>query len=212
MGITSTLEPVPSLCLGVADLSVYEMVGANATFANKGVWIEPTMYTRVEDKFGNVIIDFQPKTNEAMSEEAAYVMLDLMKGVVDGEYNKCAGDYRKARGKSPMYHIGTGMRLRGSVSESRPYVGHRYPIAGKTGTTQNNSDGWFMGMVPNLVTGVWVGAEDRAAHFQSITYGQGASMALPIWALYMKACYEDPELDISKGEFEKPQNLSLIHI
>ncbi|MDF1675129.1 MAG: transglycosylase domain-containing protein [Vicingaceae bacterium] len=205
MGITSTLEPVPSLCLGVADLSVYEMVGANATFANKGVWIEPTMYTRVEDKFGNVIIDFQPKTNEAMSEEAAYVMLDLMKGVVDGEYNKCAGDYRKARGKSPMYHSGTGMRLRGSVSESRPYVGHRYPIAGKTGTTQNNSDGWFMGITPDLVTGVWVGADERSIRFATTAMGQGANTALPIWGYYMQKVHADPTIKISDGDFERPQ-------
>jgi len=205
MGITSTLEPVPSLCLGVADLSVYEMVGANATFANKGVFIEPTMYTRVEDKFGNVIIDFQPKTNEAMSEETAYVMLDLMKGVVDGEYNKCIGDYRKARGKSPMYHSGTGMRLRGSVSESRPYVGHRYPIAGKTGTTQNNSDGWFMGITPDLVTGVWVGADERSIRFATTAMGQGANTALPIWGYYMQKVHADSTLKISSGDFERPQ-------
>lgn len=205
MGITSMLEPVPSLCLGVADLTVYEMVGAMATFANKGVWIEPTMYTRVEDKFGNVIIDFQPKTNEAMSEEDAYVMLDLMKGVVDGEYNKCIGDYRKARGKSPMYHSGTGMRLRGSVSESRPYVGHRYPIAGKTGTTQNNSDGWFMGITPDLVTGVWVGAEERSIRFASTAMGQGANTALPIWGYYMQKVHGDPTIKISNGDFERPQ-------
>lgn len=205
MGITSHLDPVPSLCLGVADLSVYEMVGANATFANKGVWIEPTMYTRVEDKFGNVIIDFQPKTNEAMSEEAAYVMLDLMKGVVDGEYNKCAGDYRKARGKNPMYHSGTGMRLRGSISESRPYVGHRYPIAGKTGTTQNNSDGWFMGITPDLVTGVWVGADERSIRFATTAMGQGANTALPIWGYYMQKVHADPTINISDGDFERPQ-------
>ncbi|MDT8413471.1 MAG: transglycosylase domain-containing protein [Vicingaceae bacterium] len=205
MGITSTLEPVPSLCLGVADLSVYEMVGANATFANKGVFIEPTMYTRVEDKFGNVIIDFQPKTNEAMSEETAYVMLDLMKGVVDGEYNKCVGDYLKARGKDRRYHLGTGMRLKGSVSESRPYVGHRYPIAGKTGTTQNNSDGWFMGITPDLVTGVWVGAEERSIRFATTAMGQGANTALPIWGYYMQKVHADPTIKISSGDFERPQ-------
>ena len=146
LGIKNKLDPVPSLCLGVADLSVYEMVGANATFANKGVYVEPTMFTRIEDKHGNVIMDVNPDSKEAMSEEHAYVMLDLMKGIVDGEYNKCMGDARKARGKSPMYTSGTGMRLRGRTSEQRPYVGHKYSIAGKTGTTQNNSDGWFMGL------------------------------------------------------------------
>ena len=205
MGITSPLNPVPSLCLGVADLSVYEMVGANATFANKGVWIEPTMYTRIEDKHGNVIIDMIPKSNEAMSEETAYVMLDLMKGVVDSEFNRCVGDYRKARGKNPMYNAGTGMRLRGRVSDYRPYVGHKYPIAGKTGTTQNNSDGWFMGITPDLVTGVWVGAEDRSVRFRSTALGQGANMALPIWGYYMQKVHGDESINISDGDFEKPE-------
>lgn len=201
MGITSPLEPVPSLCLGVADLSVYEMVGANATMANKGVWIEPSMFTRIEDKHGNVIVDFKPKTNEAMSEETAYVMLDLMKGVVDGEYNKCMGDLMK----NPRYTSGTGMRLRGSISESRPYVGHRYPIAGKTGTTQNNSDGWFMGITPDLVTGVWVGAEDRSIRFATTDMGQGANTALPIWGYYMQKVHADSSIKISSGDFERPE-------
>lgn len=194
MGITSHLDPVPSLCLGVADLSVYEMVGAMASLANKGVFIEPTMYTRVEDKFGNVIIDTRPKTNEAMSEETAYVMLDLMKGVVDGVYNKCLGN-----------HLGTGMRLRGSITAARPYTGHRYPIAGKTGTTQNNSDGWFMGITPDLVTGVWVGADERSIRFATTDMGQGANTALPIWGYYMQKVHADKNLKISSGDFERPQ-------
>lgn len=201
MGVTSKLDPVPSLCLGVADLTVYEMVGANASLANKGVWIEPSMYTRIEDKHGNVIVDFKPKSNEAMSEETAYVMLDLMKGVVDGEYNKCVGDLMK----NPRYNSGTGMRLRGTISESRPYVGHRYPIAGKTGTTQNNSDGWFMGITPDLVTGVWVGAEDRSVRFATTAMGQGANTALPVWGYYMQKVHEDKTLNISDGDFEKPE-------
>lgn len=205
MGITSKLDPVPSLCLGVADISVYEMVGANASMVNKGVWIEPSMYTRIEDKYGNVIVDFNPKTNEAMSEETAYVMLDLMKGVVDAEYNKCIGDLRKSKGKSPMYRSGTGMRLRGAESEARPYAGHKYPIAGKTGTTQNNSDGWFMGLTPDLVTGVWVGADERAIRFASTNMGQGANTALPIWGYYMKKVHNDPKIKISSGDFEKPE-------
>ena len=201
MGITSPLEAVPSLCLGVADLSVYEMVGANSTMANKGVWIEPTMYTRIEDKHGNVIIDFKPKTNEAMSEETAYVMLDLMKGVVDGERNNCIGSLMK----NPRNVSGTGMRLRGSITESRPYTGHRYPIAGKTGTTQNNSDGWFMGLTPDLVTGVWVGAEERSIRFATTDMGQGANTALPIWGYFMQKVHADPTLKISSGDFEKPE-------
>jgi penicillin-binding protein 1A len=206
MGITSHLDPVPSLCLGVADISLYEMVGANASMVNKGVWIEPTMYTRVEDKFGNVIIDVRPKTNEAMSEETAYVMLDLMKGVVDGEYNKCIGDKRKAAGKQPRYTQGTGMRLRGTISKSRPYAGHRYPIAAKTGTTQNNSDGWFMGLTPDLVTGVWVGADERAIRFATTNMGQGANTALPVWGYYMQKIKADATLDYPDKDFEKPDN------
>jgi len=204
MGITANLEPVPSLCLGVADISVFEMVGANATFANKGIYIEPSMFTRVEDKHGNVIIDANPNTKEAMSEETAYVMLNLMKGVTVGAYNKCIGDRRKARGKSPRYVSGTGMRLRGTVSKARPYVGHRYPIAGKTGTTQNNSDGWFMGITRDLVTGVWVGADERAIRFATTNMGQGANTALPVWGYYMQKVMADKRLNISKEDFEKP--------
>lgn len=193
MGITSQVDPVPSLCLGVADISVYEMVGANATFANKGVWIEPTMYTRIEDKYGNVIVDVNPKTNEAMDEETAYVMLELMKGVTSGVKNECKGKI-----------LGTAMRLRGAITKARPYAGHRYPIAGKTGTTQNNSDGWFMGLTPDLVTGVWVGADERAVRFTSTNLGQGANTALPVWAYYMQKVHADKSLNISDGDFEKP--------
>lgn len=204
MGIKNHLDPVPSLCLGVADLSVYEMVGANATFVNKGVYIEPTMFTRIEDKHGNVIIDRNPETKEAMSEETAYVMLDLMKGVVDGEYNKCMGDDRVRRGKNGVYTSGTGMRLRGSVTKSRPYAGHKYPIAGKTGTTQNNSDGWFMGLTPDLVTGVWVGADERSIRFTSTNLGQGANTALPVWGYYMQKVKADTKLDYPDKDFERP--------
>ncbi|MCF8296107.1 MAG: transglycosylase domain-containing protein [Saprospiraceae bacterium] len=178
MGIdVSNIEPVPAICLGTPSLSVYEMVGAQSTFVNKGVYIEPTFITRIEDKNGNVIETFIPKQKEAMSEETAYLMLDLMKGVVQS---------------------GTGQRL-------RYRYGFTNPIAGKTGTTQNQSDGWFMGLTPDLVTGVWVGCEDRGVHFRSITLGQGANMALPIWALYMKRVYADKSLNISIGDFEKPE-------
>lgn len=210
MGITSHLDPVPSLCLGVADLSLYEMVGANSTFVNKGVWTEPIFISHIEDKNGNVIKDFIPETREAMSEETAYIMLDLMKGVVDGVYNKCLGDKMKeirdrtGRG-SVMYTPGTGMRIRGRKTEARPYVGIPYPMAGKTGTTQNNSDGWFMGLTPDLVTGVWVGAEDRGVRFSRTSLGQGANTALPIYGYYMNSVYEDESLNISKKDFEKPE-------
>lgn len=194
LGITSHLEPVPSLCLGVADLNIFELTGANSTFANKGVWIQPTYLMRIEDKHGNVIKEFIPKSKEALDEQSAYVMVQLMKGVVDGAYNK-------AKGKT----TGTGMRLRGSISKDRPYVGFRNPIAGKTGTTQNNSDAWFMGLTPELVTGVWVGAEDRSVRFSSTYYGQGANMGLPIWGYYMQKVFADPKLKYTQGDFEKPE-------
>jgi penicillin-binding protein 1A len=177
MGINSPLDPVPSICLGTADISVFEMVGANATFANKGVWTEPVFITRIEDKDGNVLQEFIPRRVEALDEETAYLTVNLMKGVVDH---------------------GTGWRLRGRYKLMTP-------IAGKTGTTQNNSDGWFMGITPDLVSGCWVGCEDRSAHFRSTDLGQGASMALPIWAVYMKKVYADPQLKISKGDFERPE-------
>jgi penicillin-binding protein 1A len=181
MGIKSPIAPVPSICLGTADLSVYEMTGAVSTFANKGVYIEPTWITRIEDKNGNVLADFSPKTDEAMDEQTAYLVLELMKGVVEG---------------------GTATRLRGRY-------GLNNPIAGKTGTTQNNSDGWFMGLTPELVTGVWVGCEDRAAHFRSTALGQGANTALPIWGLYMKKVYADKKLKVSRGDFERPAKLTV---
>lgn len=190
MGVKSDLPEVPSLCLGVADLSVYEMVGANATFANHGIYTEPIVVTRIEDKHGNLIFEVEPNTVQAMKPETAYTMLVLMKGVCDGVYNPATGK-----------RSSTGGRIR---SRSRPYGGIKTPIAGKTGTTQNNSDGWFIGITPDLVTGVWVGAEDRSVHFDQTLYGQGANMALPIWGYYMNKVYDDKTIKISKGDFEKP--------
>ena len=198
LGVTADIPPVPSIALGTPDLSVYEMVGAYSTFANKGVYTKPVMVTSIEDKNGTVLYQFTPETRDVLSDEAAYVTVKLMEGVTQH---------------------GSGVRLRTQGAEEyRPeykeiITGYPYqftnPIAGKTGTTQNQSDGWFMGMVPNLVTGVWVGAEDRAAHFKTITYGQGASMALPIWANYMRSCYEDEDLNISQEDFEEPLDLSI---
>ncbi|MFI5150757.1 MAG: transglycosylase domain-containing protein [Bacteroidia bacterium] len=175
-GITSPIEIVPSMCLGTPDLSVYEMVGANSTFANKGTWMEPIFVTRIEDKSGKVIAEFMPKSEEAMNEEKAYIMTILMKGVVD---------------------YGTGASLRGRYKLTNP-------IAGKTGTTQNNSDGWFMGLTPDLVSGCWVGGEDRSVHFDNMALGQGATMALPIWGLYMQKVYADKTLKVSQRDFDKP--------
>ena len=198
MGIKSTMPAVPSIALGTPDISVYEMVGAYSTFANKGVYTKPVMVTSREDKNGTLLYQFKPETRDVISDETAYVSVKLMEGVTQS---------------------GSGVRLRGKGADSyrvdyrEIITGYPYeftnPIAGKTGTTQNQSDGWFMGMVPNLVTGVWVGGEDRAVHFKSVTYGQGAAMALPIWGLYMKSCYADKTLDISKSSFTPPKNLSI---
>lgn len=193
MGITSYLPRVPSIALGTPDISLFEMVGAYSTFANKGIYVKPITITRIEDKNGTVLFEISPETRDVISEESAFVTLNLLKGVTEG---------------------GSGQRLRHNVAEENyayqaVVTGYPYeftnPIAGKTGTTQNHSDGWFMGMVPNLVTGVWVGGEDRAVHFDNIAYGQGASMALPIWALFMKSVYDNPTLAISQEDFEAPE-------
>ncbi|QCE41094.1 penicillin-binding protein 1A [Psychroserpens sp. NJDZ02] len=198
LGVTSDIPLVPSIALGTPDISVYEMVGAYSGFANQGVYTKPVMVTTIVDKNDTVLYQFVPETRDVLSAETAYVTVKLMEGVTQS---------------------GSGGRLRGKGRDKyrKDYqeiiTGYPYeftnPIAGKTGTTQNQSDGWFMGMVPNLVTGVWVGAEDRATHFRSITYGQGAAMALPIWGMYMKSCYEDETLDVSKSSFSKPSNLSI---
>ena len=197
MGLTREIPEVPSIALGTPDFNVFEMVGAYGTFANQGVYVKPVVITRIEDRNGTVLYEYVPETRDVLSKDVAYTMVNLMEGVTQH---------------------GSGARLRHTYNKNNTVykeiiTGYPYelnnPIAGKTGTTQNQSDGWFMGMVPNLVTGVWVGGEDRATHFNSLAYGQGASMALPIWALYMKANYEDDELNISKDAFEEPENLSI---
>ena len=198
MGIQSEIPSVPSIALGTPDLSVYEMVGAYSTFANKGVYTKPVMVTTIEDKNGTILYQFKPETHDVLNEETAYVVVKLMEGVT-------------------QHGSGARLRTKGADKSRADYreiiTGYPYeftnPIAGKTGTTQNQSDGWFMGMVPNLVTGIWVGAEDRAVHFDNITYGQGAAMALPIWGLYMKRCYANENLNISKEEFQEPSELSI---
>ncbi|MCF8299044.1 MAG: transglycosylase domain-containing protein [Saprospiraceae bacterium] len=176
MGVTSFIPSVYSIALGSADLKLSEMVGAMNTFADKCVYVEPVFITKIEDKHGNVIQRFVAKKQEAMSEQTAYLMLELLKGVVDH---------------------GTGNRLKWKYDFENP-------IAGKTGTTNNQSDGWFMGITPELTTGIWVGGENRSVHFRTITLGQGANMALPIWAIYMKKIYNDKSLNVSMDDFEKP--------
>ena len=199
LGIESFIPDVPAIALGTPDLSVYEMVGAYGAFANQGIYVKPTMITRIEDKNGALLYQANPETKDVISEESAYVTLNLLEGVTK---------------------FGSGARLRHDIPEEERNPVYRdvvtgYPykfenaIAGKTGTTQNQSDGWFMGMVPNLVTGVWVGAEDRATHFETIAYGQGATMALPIWGMYMKKCYENEALGISIEDFLAPEVLNI---
>jgi penicillin-binding protein 1A len=197
LGFTGDILAVPAIALGTEGVNVYEMVGAYGAFANQGVYVKPVMVTRIEDKNGAVLYEYVPETKDVLSKEVSYAMVDLMKGVTEG---------------------GSGTRLRHtSAKDNSVYkkviTGYPYeltnPIAGKTGTTQNNSDGWFMGMVPNLVTGVWVGGEERAIHFKTTAYGQGASMALPIWGLYMKKNYANEELAISIEDFEKPEDMSI---
>jgi len=194
---TRNVPAVPSIALGTADISLFEMVSAYSTFANQGVYIKPVMVNRIEDKNGTVLYQNVPETRDVLSKEAAYVTVNLLEGVTQG---------------------GSGTRLRNTWGTTNAFykdvmTGYPYdfknPIAGKTGTTQNQSDGWFMGMVPDLVTGVWVGAEDRAVHFPGIQYGQGATMALPIWGMYMKDVYANPDLNVSKEAFERPENLSI---
>jgi len=198
MGITSNLPAVPSIALGTPDISLFEMVGAYSTFANQGIYVKPVVITRIEDKNGRALYEVVPETQDVLSQEAAYVTVNLLQGVTKA---------------------GSGARLRHAGLEKTNYVyekvvtGYPYifenPIAGKTGTTQNQSDGWFMGMVPNLATGVWVGGEDRSVHFKEIAFGQGATMALPIWGLYMKSLYENPDLAISTEEFTAPEVLTI---
>ena len=198
MGITSDISAVPSIALGTPDISLFEMVGAYSTFANQGIYVKPVMVTRIEDKNGRALYEVVPETQDVLSQEVAYVTVNLMQGVTQG---------------------GSGTRLRHAGLEKTNYVyenvvtGYPYlfenPIAGKTGTTQNQSDGWFMGMVPNLATGVWVGGEDRSIHFKDIAFGQGATMALPIWGSYMKSLYNLPELGVSQEDFIVPENLSI---
>ncbi len=196
MGVESEIVQVASIALGSVDLKLSEMVGAYSTFANQGIYTKPVTITSIEDKNGMVLYQFVPETKDVISKEAAYVTINLMEGVTQS-----GSGVRLRTGPSSRYDIK-------SVVTGHPYL-FKNPIAGKTGTTQNQSDGWFMGIVPNLCTGVWVGADDRATHFRTITFGQGAAMALPVWGLYMKKCYADKSLNVSTAAFKRPENLSI---
>jgi len=175
------IHPSMALCLGPCEITVAEMVSAYTAFVNRGIRSAPLFVTRIEDNEGNVIAQFQPRVNEVISEECANKMLYMLKGVVDS---------------------GTARRLRFKYNLNGE-------LAGKTGTTNNNSDAWFMGITPNLVSGCWVGAEDRDIHFDSMAMGQGATMALPIFALYMQRVYKDSQLGISESAvFNTPEGFN----
>ncbi|WP_293875754.1 transglycosylase domain-containing protein [Flavobacterium sp.] len=194
LGVKSEIPVQPSIALGAVEITVEDMVAAYSTFANQGVYIKPQFISRIEDKNGVILYEPVPETHDVLNKDIAYAVIKLLEGVTEE---------------------GSGVRLRtqGGGSGDNRWTGYPYsftnPIAGKTGTSQNQSDGWFIGMVPNLVTGVWVGCEDRSARFKGITYGQGATAALPIWGYMMKKCYADKALLISKDPFERPANLSI---
>jgi len=177
MGVTSPIDPVPAISVGAAEITVYEMAGAMATFANQGEYVQPIFITRIEDNKGKVLETFTPERREAISPRIAWMMIQMMKGVVDS---------------------GTGARLRGSQFKLA------YPMAGKTGTTQNNSDCWFVGITPKMTTVVWTGGELRSIHFRSMEFGQGARQALPIFGHYMRRVYDDNVLNFYRGDFTKP--------
>jgi penicillin-binding protein 1A len=183
MGIRSFIDPVPSIFLGTSDIKLEEMVGAYGTFANHGVHTKPMYVTRIEDKNGNLISTFTPKIEEVLTDEQAYLMLHLLQGVV---------------------RTGSGRRMR-----VEPY-NLMNQIGGKTGTTQNHANGWFMGVTPNLVGGVWTGWEDQSIHFETLREGQGAEMALPVFAIFLKKVYADPQFGIMEAdEFEAPPNFNM---
>ena len=194
LGVNSDIPNQPSIALGAVEITVQDMVAAYSTFANQGVYMKPQFISRIEDKNGVVLYEPTPDSRDVLNKDIAFAVIKLLEGVTES---------------------GSGVRLRtqGGGSGDNRWTGYPYmftnPIAGKTGTSQNQSDGWFIGMVPNLATGVWVGCEDRSARFKSITYGQGATAALPVWGYFMKKCYEDKELQVSKDPFERPDNLSI---
>lgn len=196
LGVKSDIPASPAIALGAVEITVSDMVAAYSTFANQGVYVKPRFVSKITDKNGVVLFESKLETRDVMNKDIAYAIVKLLEGVTQGG---SGGRLRYTGAGGAGYHRMTGY----------PYA-FKNPIAGKTGTSQNNSDGWFIGMVPNLVTGVWVGNEDRGAHFKSTVYGQGATMALPIWGIFMKKCYGDKTLYVSEEEFERPSNMSVL--
>jgi penicillin-binding protein 1A len=186
LGIMSDLDPVPALALGTSDVSLFEMVGAYGAFVNHGNWTKPWYISRIEDKNGNVLQQFNPERRQAISEETAYMMVHMLRGATTERNGTALGLYR----------------LGNTLADNE--------VGGKTGTTSNYSDGWFMGITRDLVTGVWVGGDDRSIHFRSFNQGQGSKMALPIWSYYMDAAYADKATGVRKGRFERPKNFNVI--
>ena len=197
---TSKFDQVPAMALGVFDISVHDIVGAIAPFANQGVYMKPVYLLRIEDKFGNLIYEPKIESKQVWNKETAYSILEMMKLVTSGVSHPTL---KNAYG-NPL-RGGTAIRIRAKETAERPYAGLTQPIAGKTGTTQNQSDGWFMGLTPDLVTGIWVGAEDRSVRFKTMQWGQGARMALPIYGYYMQKVYADPKINLTKKDFTTPE-------
>ena len=197
LGVSSKIPEQPAIALGAVEITVSDMVAAYSTFANQGMYVKPIVITKIEDKNGIVLFNATPETHEVISKDISYAVVKLLEGVTE---------------------TGSGARLKWGGGGGTGYdrmTGYPYkiinPVAGKTGTTQNQSDGWFVGMVPNLATGIWVGNEDRSAHFKRLVYGQGATMALPIWGIYMRKMYDDDSMvfKVSEKPFERPANLSI---
>jgi penicillin-binding protein 1A len=186
LGFESQLDPVPSLCLGTSDVSLFDLLGAYSTFVNEGIFTKPYFITRIEDKTGKIVQEFPPRTHEALNEETAYLMVYMLKGATE-----VVG--------------GTAQGLSMDIREGNE-------IGGKTGTTNNASDGWFVGITENLVSGAWVGGDDRSIHFKSWYHGQGARTAMPIWENYMRTVYNDPALGIEKGPFKQPKRKLSVEI
>lgn len=194
LGVKSKIPAQPSIALGAVEITVQDMVAAYSTFANEGIYVKPQVIVRIEDKNGVELYKPVTESHDVLNKDIAYAVLKLLEGVTETG----SGARLRTQGGGNGYNRVTGY----------PYV-FKNPIAGKTGTTQNQSDGWFVGMVPDLAAGVWVGNEDRSAHFKGITYGQGATAALPIWAMFMKKCYGDSSLKVSMEQFKRPPNLAI---